>query len=88
MLAPPLRIATHSRGATTVMFRARCLAHATGVALLCVCTLALLAMPGCYRRVIATHGLGTETVTTEEPYQESGEIDRWLFGDKPNERKP
>ena len=59
----------------------------TGLAL----TLAALVLgtsSGCYRRVIATHGLGTETVTTEEPYQESGELDRWLFGDKPNERKP
>ncbi len=41
---------------------------------------ALICSGGCYRRVISAQGFGSETIQTEEPYQESGEIDNWIFG--------
>jgi len=46
-------------------------------------TLLLLTLGGCYERVIEARGLGADSIQTEEPYQESGEIDRWIFGDDP-----
>ncbi len=46
------------------------------------------ASAGCYRRVISAQGLGSENIQTEEPYQESGEIDRWLFGEQKPTRRP
>lgn len=46
-------------------------------------TLALATLGGCYERVIEARGLGADSIRTEEPYQESGGIDRWIFGDDP-----
>ena len=38
---------------------------------------------GCYRRVIYAHGLGSENVQVEQPYQQNTQMDNWIFGDLP-----
>lgn len=38
---------------------------------------------GCYRRVIYAHGLGSENVQVEQPYQQNTQVDNWIFGDLP-----
>ena len=38
-------------------------------------------LSGCYERVVSARGFGSERIAVEEPYQESGEIDKWIFGD-------
>jgi hypothetical protein len=42
---------------------------------------------GCYERVVAVRGIGSSAVTVEEPYQESGQLDRWVFGDEPSSKQ-
>lgn len=42
---------------------------------------------GCYSRVVEARGLGADRIETQEPYQESGQLDRWIFGDDPAERQ-
>jgi hypothetical protein len=49
--------------------------------------LAALGLSGCYQRVVAARGMGADRVQVEEPYQESGQIDRWIFGDDPSDRQ-
>lgn len=48
---------------------------------------ALSAGAGCTERVVAARGFGADRVTIEEPYQESGQIDRWIFGEEPGVRE-
>lgn len=54
-------------------------------AALCACAvLAGAALSGgCYRRVIYAHGLGSENVEIEQPYQQNTQVDNWIFGDLP-----
>jgi hypothetical protein len=49
--------------------------------------LALGALGGCYERVVSARGIGATRYTIEEPYQESGQLDRWIFGDEPSEKQ-
>lgn len=35
---------------------------------------------GCYHRVIGAKGLGADNYNISEPYQESGQLDEWIFG--------
>lgn len=49
--------------------------------------LGALASGGCYRRVIYAHGLGSESIQVEQPYQESGQLDNWIFGEQPPTRR-
>ncbi len=56
-------------------------------ALLVALAAAALGLAGCYERVVSAHGLGADRIETQEPYQESGEIDRWVFGDKPSPQR-
>lgn len=48
---------------------------------------ALLAAQGCYERVVGARGLGSERIETQEPYQESGQLDRWIFGEEPADKQ-
>ncbi len=48
---------------------------------------ALTLLSGCYTRVVGASGFGNERVQVEEPYQESGQLDRWIFGDDPNAKR-
>lgn len=48
---------------------------------------AALGLAGCYERVVSAHGLGSDRIQTEQPYQESGEIDRWIFGPPPEAKR-
>jgi hypothetical protein len=50
------------------------------VALLALACVAAVATAGCYRRVVGARGLGASQYDVQQPYQESGEIDNWLFG--------
>ncbi|MGQ0626843.1 MAG: hypothetical protein ACT4PL_01935 [Phycisphaerales bacterium] len=51
------------------------------VGALCICA-------GCtYTRVVGARGFGSERVQVEEPYQESGQLDRWIFGEDPVEKQ-
>jgi hypothetical protein len=54
------------------------------VALAAVCIAAALCLPGCYKRVVGARGIGGETQDIQDPYQESGKLDRWLFGPAPS----
>jgi len=49
--------------------------------------LALGGLSGCYERVVSARGIGAARYTIEEPYQESGQLDRWIFGDEPSEKQ-
>lgn len=42
---------------------------------------------GCYERVVAVRGIGSNSTPVEEPYQESGQLDRWIFGDEPGSKQ-
>jgi hypothetical protein len=42
---------------------------------------------GCYERVVSARGLGAERIETQEPYQESGQLDRWIFGEEPGDKQ-
>ena len=41
---------------------------------------ASLAAGGCYQRTIRSKGIGSDSVTVEQPYQESNPVDDALFG--------
>lgn len=53
-------------------------------ALHAVCLAALatsvIGLTGCYERVVRAKGLGADRYNVSEPYQESGQVDEWLFG--------
>jgi len=53
-----------------------------------VVLLAAIAMllGGCYERVVSARGFGSERIQIEEPYQESGQLDRWIFGEDPTSK--
>ena len=36
----------------------------------------------------SARGFGSERIQIEEPYQESGQLDRWIFGDDPTSKSP
>lgn len=57
--------------------------------LVCALTLGALtvAQEGCYRRVVGARGLGASQYEIQQPYQESGEVDNWLFGPKEEPRR-
>ncbi len=42
--------------------------------------LSVVAMSGCYERVVKAKGLGADSVTVHDPYQENSKLDNWLFG--------
>ncbi|MGE3108720.1 MAG: hypothetical protein AB7G11_14600 [Phycisphaerales bacterium] len=42
---------------------------------------------GCYQRTIAARGIGASSYEISEPYQESGQLDEWIFGPTPGSRK-
>ena len=44
-------------------------------------------LAGCYERVVAVRGIGANSTTVEEPYQESGQLDRWVFGEEPGSKQ-
>lgn len=47
----------------------------------------VLPAAGCYERVVGARGLGAERIETQEPYQESGQLDRWIFGEEPADKQ-
>ncbi|MBL8757258.1 MAG: hypothetical protein JNK35_02370 [Phycisphaerae bacterium] len=59
----------------------------TSLALGLVAAAALLPAAGCYERVVGARGLGAERIETQEPYQESGQLDRWIFGEEPADKQ-
>ncbi|MFN0012731.1 MAG: hypothetical protein ACKVS8_13925 [Phycisphaerales bacterium] len=52
-----------------------------------VTALALACSGGCYTRTISAQGFGSEAIQTEDPYQESGELDNWIFGPQQTMRR-
>jgi hypothetical protein len=52
-----------------------------GLALI-TCTLG-----GCYERVVRAKGFGADQYNVAEPYQESGQLDEWIFGSDIHEGK-
>ncbi|MBX3386389.1 MAG: hypothetical protein KF768_07450 [Phycisphaeraceae bacterium] len=63
-----------------------CQAATRAVVLLCASVIlagALAPISGCYRRVVKAKGLGADSVTVQESYQESSKLDDWLFGPEP-----
>jgi len=56
---------------------AHLLATARGLSLL-----ACAAMGGCYERVVGARGAGADQYDISDPYQESGPVDRWFWGDE------
>lgn len=65
------------------MHRSRVNAQSTASPILIGATVlicASLALPGCYQRVVKAKGLGADSVTVQESYQESSKLDDWLFG--------
>jgi hypothetical protein len=59
---------------------------------LCTTLLALtsLTISGCYERVIHADGPGAFRSPVQQPYQESNQVDDWLFGplEKPGATSP
>lgn len=41
----------------------------------------LLALGGCYERVVGVKGAAADQYDVSEPYQESSAVDRWIWGD-------
>jgi hypothetical protein len=66
--------------------------HLLARSVLSVCGLGLLlslmCSGGCYQRVVAAKGLGADNYTVSEPYQESGQLDEWIFGSPGPTGKP
>ncbi len=50
------------------------------LSILGVLGLCALSAAGCYHRVIGAKGLGADNYNVSEPYQESGQLDEWIFG--------
>ncbi|MBC7770876.1 MAG: hypothetical protein H7210_00140 [Pyrinomonadaceae bacterium] len=49
----------------------------------CVCALAaaaVLSLGGCYQRTVGARGIGAASHEVSEPYQETGQLDDWIFG--------
>lgn len=57
------------------------------VAVVTVLGVFALSAGGCYRKVVSATGLGADQVEIEQPYQQTGPVDRWIFGSDPT-RKP
>ncbi|MBC7835478.1 MAG: hypothetical protein H7Y88_10325 [Phycisphaerales bacterium] len=51
-----------------------------GLSAVAACGLCLVG-GGCYERVVGAHGPGADQYNVSDPYQESSEVDRWIFGD-------
>jgi hypothetical protein len=60
---------------------------ARGLLLAAACLGGVLAGGCTYSRVVDARGLGADKVQVEEPYQESGDLDRWIFGDEPSTKQ-
>ena len=39
-------------------------------------------MAGCYSHVVRAKGVGADTVTVHEPYQEDSVVDTWFYGSR------
>lgn len=49
--------------------------------LVCVVVAAsVLCLGGCYQRTVSARGIGAASHEVSEPYQESGQLDDWIFG--------
>ena len=54
----------------------------------CLAGLAALAgLTGCYQRTVSARGIGASSYEISEPYQESGQLDDWIFGPAPGNKK-
>lgn len=40
----------------------------------------LFCLGGCYQRTVSARGIGAASHEVSEPYQESGQLDTWIFG--------
>lgn len=48
---------------------------------------AVALLSGCYQRTISARGIGASSYEISEPYQESGQLDEWIFGPPAGERR-
>lgn len=56
----------------------------SSISTLAVIALGLMSLTsagGCYERVVKAKGLGADSVTVQESYQENSKLDNWLFGE-------
>ncbi len=44
-------------------------------------------LSGCYQRTVSARGIGASSYEISEPYQESGQLDEWIFGPPAGERR-
>jgi hypothetical protein len=61
---------------------------ANKLALLLVLGGAMIALTGCYERVVGTRGIGGNRSDIQEPYQQNYGIDDWLMGDYNRPKAP
>ncbi len=64
------------------------MAHMGQTARILLAALALLGTTGCYKRVISTRGVGSQSTKVEEPYRSETKADKWMDDAFSKEPKP
>ncbi|MGH7242430.1 MAG: hypothetical protein ACREJD_03315 [Phycisphaerales bacterium] len=50
-----------------------------------ICAVCVVALAGCYERVVRAEGLGAQGVAVQKPYRSEGPLDKAVFPDKPSD---